>query len=239
MVAAFAGLLWAGGRFGEPGRADIFLLLGMGFLVPPVTAWLGATAKTRWEFLFRGGPVADVFGICLIVHALTGGEIGLFSAMKAYLVMAALVVAICAWTWRFRQWGLKSVVGQAIVPLVVILAQSSLIWGYWPCHLLPTEHQERATTVLLHSNPLLGLLDAVRFDVPFNWLTAEVMYGWTRLGQDVAALTPDWLTVLLVFSLLAVLGFAGRTGLVRASGKNGHEQASAVGKTGGLSDQGL
>jgi len=92
------------------------------------------------------------------------------------------------------------------------LLQAGLFWLPGLLGLIPSDWKTAVASYGLRANPLYGVFSQIAEETGFVWNYADVMYGVTKLGEDVAIGTVQWyepmaihLAVALVIGAWAIL----------------------------------
>ena len=170
---------------------------------------LAAGGRTRLAALVRGGMVADGSGVALLVMAAASPALGLLSAVKVYLVLAAVALAGISAVLLAR-----GAVARQVTAMAAALVLSAILAGpFWIGGLLGWLDEPATGTAAkaaVWANPFYSATAALGPRVPFVWHLAPRMYQWTRLGTDVAVAPPRWWQAAVVYLAVAAgLGVLG------------------------------
>ena len=176
-------------------------------LAGPVFA---ASGRTVLESLVRGGLTADAGVVVLVV--LMAGQAGLTfaSAVKVYLLWAAVAVAESF----FVALAVDAVRRHALAAAAVIVLALVSAEPFWANGLVMRARgsaRDHAAFIVAVANPVLATARCLDERVPFVWNEKPIVYEHTVLGRDVPMPAAPW--------YLTVIGFGGAgLGLALAAG---------------------
>lgn len=184
-------------------HATVTLLTGLLWIILAVPV-LAASGGSWLEGLFRGGIVADASLVVLLVLGLTGPAFTVPGAVAAYLLWAAVTLALCALVLLARRAPVRQVL--AVVAAVLVLAIAA--GPFWVNGLLLAAEgpaRETAIRVTLELNPVLATLGTMPPEFAPVWNEQPILYEHTVLGRDVSMLTVPWYVTAILYAGLALV----------------------------------
>lgn len=191
--------------YGVSGRMALPASLIMaGVWVATASAIFAAGPRSAISGILRGGSVADATAVLLVVLWLYSPGVTFVAAVKLYCIYAsvalcAIAAARCASSVGFRYLG-------AVVAATLLTAlQAGLFWLPGLLQLAPTSQKAALAGIGLRANPLYGAFSAIADEAGFVWHYAEVMYGITPLGEDIAVPPVQWYEPVAVHLAIACI----------------------------------
>lgn len=175
--------------------ATCWVALAAGPLAAGSADWLGAVG--------RAGVLADASVVVLLALAVFGGgTLGWSEGWRIYLVWASVAMAAAS---VVRLGGsARSRTALAVgASALAATAMGGLFWSAGLLAALEPSASAAAAEWILAGNPLVGVIESVAPRVDFVWREQPVMYGITRLGQDVLPPRLAWWTPTLLWASLA------------------------------------
>jgi len=173
-----------------------------------------ASGRTAMGAIFRGGVVADMGLVCLLVLWGLCPQVTFAAALKIYCVLAAVALAGIAATRLARTPAGRYAC--AVVATTLLLALlASPFWVGGAIHDRPRPAAEWLVEAAVRTNPFYAATAALTETTRFVWHQATVMYRITRIGDYAAAPPLAWLpTVIIYLVAAAVLGAGAKAAAV-------------------------
>ena len=191
-VALQVGLFAIPQMYDAPPRAMLCAsLMIAGVWVAIASAVFAAGPKSAISGLVRGGSVADATVVLLVVLWLRTPEISFTSACKLYCIYASVSLCAVAIVRLGRTLSFRYLLA-VVAATGLTLLQAGLFWLPGLLGLVPREWKTAVATYGLRTNPLYGVFSGIAEETGFVWNQADVMYGVTKLGEDVPIGTVQW-----------------------------------------------
>ncbi len=179
---------------------------------------MAAGSTTGLGALLRGGIVADVSGVLLIVLWLATPHVSFLAAVKIYCIYAAVALAGIAAVRCARAPSARFALA-AVAGIVLIAALASPFWAGGALSAAKASGQIDSGIVastVVYANPFYCIWSVLADEMPYAWHRAPVMYRITYLGTYVPVPAAPWHAAVIIY--ICVAGILAATNLLRRRG---------------------